>query len=52
MLGTVGTNKTHLTTALGLRAFARGKNVLFYRAVDLTNELLEKIFFRSSWQTH
>ena len=42
MLGTVGTGKTHLSTALGLKACAQGKKVLFYRAVDLTNELLEK----------
>jgi len=42
MLGTVGTGKTHLAIALGLKACSLGKNVLFYRAVDLTNELLEK----------
>jgi len=42
MLGTVGTGKTHLATALGLKACNKDKKVKFYRAVDLTNELLEK----------
>jgi len=42
MLGTVGTGKTHLATALGLKACSQDKKVKFYRAVDLTNELLEK----------
>lgn len=42
MLGSVGTGKTHLATALGLKACAQDKKVKFYRAVDLTNELLEK----------
>jgi len=42
MLGTVGTGKTHLATALGLKACSQNKKVKFYRAVDLTNELMEK----------
>jgi len=42
MLGTVGTGKTHLATALALKACNKGKKVKFYRTVDLTNELLEQ----------
>jgi len=42
MLGSVGTGKTHLATALGIKACRKNKKVKFYRAIDLTNELLEK----------
>jgi DNA replication protein DnaC len=42
MIGSVGTGKTHLATALGIKACMQGKRVAFYRAVELTNELLEK----------
>jgi len=42
MVGSVGTGKTHLATALGIKACMKGKRVAFYRAVELTNELLEK----------
>jgi len=42
MLGSVGTGKTHLATALGIKACQKNKKVKFYRAIDLTNELLEK----------
>jgi len=42
MLGAVGTGKTHLATALGIKACSKNKKVQFYRAVDLTNELVEK----------
>lgn len=42
MMGTVGTGKTHLATALGLKACTQDKKVKFYRTVDLTNELMEK----------
>lgn len=42
MMGTVGTGKTHLATALGLKACTQDKKVKFYRTVDLTNELAEK----------
>ena len=42
MLGTVGTGKTHLATALGLKACNKDKKVKFYRTVDLTNKLLEQ----------
>ena len=42
MVGSVGTGKTHLATALGIKACMQGKRVAFYRAVELTNKLLEK----------
>jgi len=42
MLGAVGTGKTHLALALGVKACTQGRHVKFYRAADLTNELLEK----------
>jgi len=40
-LGAVGTGKTHLAIALGLRACMEGKRVCFYQCLDLVNELLE-----------
>lgn len=40
-VGAVGTGKTFLATALGLRACTRGKTVRFYRCLDLANTLLE-----------
>jgi DNA replication protein DnaC len=42
MLGAVGTGKTHLASALGIRACTQGKEVRFFRAVDLVNTMLEK----------
>jgi DNA replication protein DnaC len=42
MLGAVGTGKTHLASALGVQACAKGKEVRFFRAVDLVNIMLEK----------
>lgn len=42
MLGGVGTGKTHLACALGMQACTAGKEVRFFRAVDLVNTLLEK----------
>ncbi|MBE0467559.1 MAG: ATP-binding protein [Candidatus Desulforudis sp.] len=42
MLGAVGTGKTHLATALGVKACLQGTSVRFFRAVDLANTLLEK----------
>lgn len=42
MVGSVGTGKTHLATALGIKACMQGRRVSFYRAVELTNKLLEK----------
>lgn len=42
LLGAVGTGKTHLAIALGVKACLQGYKVVFYRAADLTNVLLEK----------
>jgi len=42
MVGSVGTGKTHLATALGIKACMQGMRVSFYRAGELTNKLLEK----------
>lgn len=41
-LGAVGTGKTYLATALGLKACSLGKKVRFFRAVDLGAELVAK----------
>src|SRR5690625_952994 len=41
-IGAVGTGKTHLATALGLKACAQGKVVRFYRAVELSTELADR----------
>ncbi len=41
-LGSVGTGKTHLSIALGLKACSQHRKVRFYRAAELTDELLEK----------
>ncbi|MBF7084703.1 ATP-binding protein [Desulfallas sp. Bu1-1] len=40
-LGAVGTGKTHLAVALGIRACMEGRSVRFYRCLDLINALLE-----------
>ena len=40
-VGSVGTGKTFLATALGLRACSNGKTVRFFRCIDLANTLLE-----------
>jgi DNA replication protein DnaC len=40
-VGAVGTGKTFLATALGLRACSKGKTVRFFRCIDLANTLLE-----------
>ncbi|TMN23740.1 IS21-like element helper ATPase IstB [Lentibacillus cibarius] len=42
MVGSVGTGKSHLSTALGVEACRRGKEVRFYRVNDLVSKLLEK----------
>lgn len=39
LVGGVGTGKTHLAIALGLDLVRKGKKVVFYNAVDLTNIL-------------
>lgn len=41
LVGAIGTGKTHLAVALGVKACLRGLSVRFYRAADLTNDLLE-----------
>lgn len=40
-MGAVGTGKTHLATALGLKACLEGKTVRFHRCLDLVNTLLD-----------
>lgn len=41
-MGVVGTGKTHLATALALRACQEGRHVRFFTAASLANILLEK----------
>src|SRR5690606_23319457 len=41
-IGAVGTGKTHLAIALGVKACMQGKAVRFYRAVDLATELADR----------
>ena len=41
LAGPVGTGKTHLAIALGVEATRRGHRVLFFRAADLVQQLLE-----------
>jgi DNA replication protein DnaC len=41
-LGAVGTGKTYLAIALGVKACSQGKKVRFYRTLDLATELAEK----------
>lgn len=41
-LGAVGTGKTHLAIALGMKACLKGCKVVFYRAVDLAQQLLAR----------
>jgi len=41
LIGSIGTGKTHVATALGLAACEQGRRVRFYTAVGLINELLE-----------
>ena len=41
-IGTVGTGKTHLATALAMKACQDGRCVKFYTAASLANTLLEK----------
>ena len=41
-MGTVGTGKTHLATAIALKACHEGRHVRFYTAASLANILLEK----------
>ena len=41
-LGSVGTGKTHLATAIALKACEQGKQTRFFTAASLANILLEK----------
>ena len=41
-IGTVGTGKTHLATAIALKACESGKHIRFFTAASLANILLEK----------
>jgi DNA replication protein DnaC len=41
-MGGVGTGKTHLVIALGLKAVMSGKEVRFFQTADLANKLLER----------
>jgi DNA replication protein DnaC len=41
-LGAVGTGKTHMATALGVKACSLGRKVRFFRMSDLAAELTEK----------
>jgi len=41
-LGTVGTGKTHLATAIALKACQEGRRARFFTAAELANTLLEK----------
>jgi len=41
LVGSPGTGKTHLATALGVEACGRGKKVRFYRVTELVTELME-----------
>lgn len=41
-LGTVGTGKTHLATAIALKACQEGRRIRFFTAAELANTLLEK----------
>lgn len=41
-MGTVGTGKTHLATAIALKACQEGKQVRFFTAASLANILMEK----------
>ncbi|MCL9638409.1 MULTISPECIES: IS21-like element helper ATPase IstB [Priestia] len=43
LLGAPGTGKTHLATALGLKACEQGLDVRFYRVADLVGDLEESL---------
>lgn len=57
LIGTAGTGKTHLATALGIEACVQGKRVRFARVTELVTELLEAreerhlTRARTSWQS-
>ena len=41
LVGSPGTGKTHLATALGIAACGRGKKVRFYRVTELVTQMME-----------
>ena len=41
LVGSPGTGKTHLATALGIEACGRGKKVRFYRVTELITQMME-----------
>lgn len=41
LVGSPGTGKTHLATALGVEACARGKKVRFFRVTELITQMME-----------
>lgn len=43
LLGAVGTGKSHLATALGIKACSLGKKVKFYRTADLATTLADAL---------
>ncbi len=42
LYGSVGTGKTHLSVALGVKLISQGKKAVFYRVHDLINQLESK----------
>ena len=40
-VGSTGTGKTHIATALGVEACARGKRVRFHKVIELVTQLIE-----------
>ncbi len=49
LLGSSGTGKTHLATALGVKACEQGKEVRFFRVADLVSQL-EEGFYQGTLQ--
>jgi len=47
-LGAVGTGKTHLAIALGIRACTEGNTVRFYRCLDLANVVIAQAYEHQS----
>ncbi len=41
LIGSTGTGKTHLATALGLEACGRGKRVRFHKVIELVTQMIE-----------
>ena len=41
LIGSTGTGKTHLATALGMEACGRGKRVRFHKVIELVTQMIE-----------